>query len=58
MKVQKHRAIPLKNFVGVLDDESIGHYQIAQGFDMQEILHLQTRRCVLAQNSVGRGRGS
>ena len=56
-KVQKHPALSFKNFVGEFNDESIGHDEVAQGLDVEQIFHFRARRAVLAEDGVGyRGR--
>ena len=56
--MQQHRAVPFEDFVRQFDDEPVGEDKITQGLDMKQVFHLHARLAVLAENGIGRGRGT
>jgi len=57
-KTQQQRPFALENLVGVLNDQSVGHDQVAHQFNAHQIFQFISRFGVLAKDRISRGGGT
>ena len=53
MELEEHGAVALEDLVGELDDEAVGDDEVAEGFDVEEVVHLLAEQAVLAEDGIG-----